>query len=261
MILRRARKQIPVDPRRYTRDYFLNQCGGYDVYEQMQGKVLDERLSVILHLCKIAPAMKVLDIGCGRGELVYHACVSGAQVWGFDISPDALAISKCTISQVPKSATGSYALCRGTSLRLPFKEDSFHRVILSDIVEHLVPWELSVTLREVWRVLKPSGMAIIHTFPNRWFYDLFYPLKRCFLDRPRGKAGPKNPRTPVERELHVNELSPLELWRCLRNLFRVKIWCAHRSRWDSALGKFRTPLGPLSLFIEPEIWSVAWPRR
>lgn len=243
----------------YNRSYFLEACGGHELYKESGGERLDQRLSIIFQLADLRPGIRVLDLGCGRGELVRHSAETGALVWGMDSSGEALQVSKETLfGSSHKGIIQRAALCKARGHRLPFTTGSLDRVLLSDILEHLSQEELKSTLGEVSRVLRSDGLVVFHTFPNRWFYILFYPLKRLFWDRPRGKAGPRNPRSRYERLLHLQELSPWSVWRSFRPSFKIKLWCSHRSRWDPRKGKFRTRGGPLALFIEPEIWGVAW---
>jgi SAM-dependent methyltransferase len=246
----------PVDPALYDGSYFLRHCGGHEVYRRSRGGELDPRLAIVLQLADIRPSMRVLDLGCGRGELVRHCGERGALCWGLDLAPDALALSSQTLRAAVKTTHG-VALCRAAGERVPFDPGCFHRVILSDILEHLTPVQLRGTLAEVHRVLAPGGRAVFHTFPNRWFYQAYYRFKRLLWDLPRGKAGPRNPRTPCERAMHVNELSPLSLRRALRPHFSVRIWCAHRDRWDPSGGRFPSGGRLIDWIREPEIWGVA----
>lgn len=254
---RKKDHSLPVGPHLYDRPYFLSNCGGHELYRETRGALLDERLCVLFQMAEVQPGMRVLDLGCGRGELVRHLAEAGAAAWGVDISSEAIGISRETLEAAHPFASGKAALCMAKAQELPLGQESFDRVILSDILEHLSFPDLKATLREVHRVLRPDGLVLFHTFPNRWFYTLFYPLKRLFWDRPRGLAGPRDPRTPYERLLHVHELSAWDLWVSFRKLFRVRIWCAHRSRWEKKAGRFRRGLGPLGLLAEPEIWGTA----
>ncbi len=245
----------------YNRSYFLEACGGHELYKESGGALLDERLSIVFELAQISSGMRVLDLGCGRGELVRHSAEAGALTWGVDLSQEAIRISKETLlGSCQDKILQRAGLCKAKGSCLPFPPGSFHRVLLSDILEHLSKEELKRTLKEVHRVLSPDGMVVFHTFPNKWFYSLFYPLKRLFGDKIKGQAGPRNPRTYYERLLHLQELSPWSVWRSFRGGFKIKLWCSHRSRWDSRKRKFRSRGGPLGLLREPELWGMAWKR-
>ncbi len=246
----------------YDRTYFLEACGGHELYRESKGALLDDRLSIVLQLTRVRAGMRILDLGCGRGELVRHLAEAGAEVWGVDSSQEAIGISSETLRSSPMGGILPRAgLCKAKGSGLPFGHGVFQRVLLSDVLEHLSREELRMTLQEVHRVLGPGGLVVFHTFPNKWFYELFYPLKRLFWDKIRGQAGPSDPRTHYEKLLHLQELSPWSLWRSFRPWFRLRLWCSHRSRWDNKTGRFKPRGGPLALLREPEIWGLAWKRE
>ncbi len=180
---------------------------------------------------------------------------------GVDLSRDALDISRETIGCAIPEKGAIPGLVRGSADLLPFRDRCFDRVLLSDILEHLFPAQMRRTLKEVHRVLREDGLVIFHTFPNRWFYSVYYPLRMLLWDLPLGKAGPRDPRTRYERSMHVNELSPWGLVKAMRPFFHVRISCAHRSRWDKGRCRFRGGRGPLDWLREPEIWGWASRRR
>jgi len=73
-----------VPPERYTRDYFERWCDGADEFRASGGLVLPQRLRIPLEVANVQPGQRVLDIGCGRGEIVLHCAQRGAFVWGID---------------------------------------------------------------------------------------------------------------------------------------------------------------------------------
>jgi ubiquinone/menaquinone biosynthesis C-methylase UbiE len=245
----------------YSRQYFLSHCGGHETYRESFGEKLDSRLSVLWAMSCTRPGMRVLDIGCGRGELARRAGCAGALCWALDLSEEALEITRETLSHAPQRARRMVVPVRGDASSLPFEGRSFDRVMLSDILEHLPYETMKMMLREVHRVLRPDGMAVFHTFPNRWFYDFHYPVLRAFLKWAKGLAPPRDPRSHYERLLHVNELSPLDLRRAFGECFSVRIWCAHRRRWRPQGGTFGRRWSILGLFTEPEIWGQASPKE
>ncbi len=256
-----TRAQTQLEPQLYDQIYFLEHCGGHEIYAESRGSRLDTRLSVILQMARIQPGTRVLDVGCGRGEMVRHAAQMGAVAWGLDFSTEALAISRETVLQAPRDTQNQAGLCRATAIKIPFMDGCFHRVFLSDILEHLIPAEVQAMLREVHRVLRREGRVIFHTFPNRWFYDIHYPLRRLLWDALQGKAGPRNPRSDYERLMHVNELSPFAVLMAFRTFFSVRLWCAHRDYWDPRAERFRRGRRPQDWLAQPEIWGVGMKRK
>ena len=81
--------------RDYDQKYYLTDCGGYEVYKKSKGKELDGRLAPILSVVR-DKKKRILDIGCGRGELSFALARTGAKVVGIDYSESAICLAKET---------------------------------------------------------------------------------------------------------------------------------------------------------------------
>ncbi|MBE9472464.1 MAG: methyltransferase domain-containing protein, partial [Chloroflexi bacterium] len=77
----------PVCPERYDEAYFLGSCEGYTEFIASEGAHLSRRLSQAFEVAEVAPGMRVLDVGCGRGEILRHCARLGAQACGVDYAP------------------------------------------------------------------------------------------------------------------------------------------------------------------------------
>ena len=186
----------------------------------MPGGVLPDRLKVPLELAEVVPGMSVLDVGCGRGEILLHA----ARVVGFDYAVSAMEITAEFLNT--QTDVGQILIHLGNAQRLPYLDKSFDRVFMLDVVEHLYPTELHRALTEIRRVLRPGGKLIIHTMPNTWYYRFGYPMFRL-AQRPRGKHLPADPRDRWKsiHEMHVNEQNLILLRRELRAAgFKAKVY-------------------------------------
>jgi len=110
-------------------------------------------------------ARAYLDIGCGSGSLFLHIVHALRQ--RFDVEAVGLDISEFDVT-VGRRRVDFFNIgkCRfevGDGQRLPFPDASFDVVTALEIVEHLArPQDL---LREIQRVLKPGGAAVLTT-PN-----------------------------------------------------------------------------------------------
>lgn len=80
----------------YTEDYYMNDCGGHEEFVKSNGRVINQRLQDVFNLINPAPNDKILDIGCGRGELTYAIAKSGANTIGVDYSEAAINIANKT---------------------------------------------------------------------------------------------------------------------------------------------------------------------
>lgn len=213
---------VPADL--YSREYFLTECNGYQ--EFLRGN-MTSRLRVALRLAGQLGGKMVLDIGSGRGEVVWHCARAGANVCGIDYSSDAINLAKK--AALPWSAQvgnicAHFELADAT--RLPFRHGAFDVIFMLDIVEHLYPVQLQSALAEAHRVLKEEGILIVHTMPNLWYYRIGYPLYRL-VQRTRGKKLPKDPeqRWRFVSAMHVNKQDIRRLKNSLQRAgFRAKVW-------------------------------------
>jgi len=105
------------------------------------------------------PGDKVLDLGCGEGR---HAIAAWQEtstyVVGIDRSEKDLRVARDKRSSFPggREDEKRLLLCQADALCLPFPDASFHRVICSEVLEHLPDFRSA--LAEIYRVLKPGGL-------------------------------------------------------------------------------------------------------
>ncbi|MDW8065132.1 MAG: class I SAM-dependent methyltransferase [Anaerolineae bacterium] len=255
-------------PHLYGEDYFLSACEGYEEFLHTHGEHLSRRLQAAFSVAEVRPGMRVLDVGCGRGEIVRHCARLGACAIGVDYAEAAVRLS----ADLLRRAGGLQApagLAQADAKFLPFASLVFDRVLMFDVVEHLFPWELRLALQEAYRVLKPGGMLVIHTAPNRWYDAYAYPLVRLVRTlQGLGHLYPPNPRAlnvPINEAVHVNEQGPLGLWWALRRagFRRVKVWLTtppqnRQEGWIlRALRHIAFRWIPFRWFFEREIFAVA----
>jgi ubiquinone/menaquinone biosynthesis C-methylase UbiE len=101
---------------------------------------------------------RILDGGCGRGfylNFIRHAC--DAHLAGVDITHTYLRVARHVLAEK------RIALINASLHVLPFPDDTFDKIILSEILEHLA--DDVAGLREAARVLRPGGLIAITT-PN-----------------------------------------------------------------------------------------------
>ena len=102
----------------------------------------------------LLPGARCVDVGCGDGRAGAFATERGSRYVGVDISERAVAAAR---------ARGLDARRIDGSDALPFAEDSFDVALCLDVIEHVVFPDQ--TIREILRVLRPGGIAIVTT-PN-----------------------------------------------------------------------------------------------
>jgi SAM-dependent methyltransferase len=262
----RSEKSQSVRPELYDEVYFLSSCEGYEEFITSEGAYLSRRLSQALEAAEIAPGMRVLDVGCGRGEILQHCAELGAQAYGMDYALVAAQMAQRLATSDGEQGNAAY-VCLADAKQLPFSATSFDRVLMFDLVEHLHPWELDQALAEARRVLRPDGRLIIHTAPNVWYNRFAYPVVRFVRALMNQKTNyPRDPRAivPANLDVHVNEQSAWSLWWVLRRAgFRARVWLDtppqnRREGWGFRCARhilFNWP--PFRWFFEREVFAVA----
>ncbi len=103
---------------------------------------------------KLNPPAPVLDLGCATGRLARKLIRNGVEsITGLDLSYNCLTIAR------EKAAHDRFSPTQGFIEDLPFKDASFASVMFSGVIHHLE--KPQVALREVARVLRPSGKLFI----------------------------------------------------------------------------------------------------
>ncbi len=278
----------PVPAEVYDEETVLSFVGNgqYQDFIASKGDRLPPRMARSLLLMNLEPGMRVLDMGCGRGEIVLHAARQGAEVVGIDYSADCLRLTRRTLEVASDRDRARVTLCHADATAIPFRDEVFERVLMSDIVEHLHDWQISHAFREVYRALSPQGYLVLHTLPNRWALQYGYPLFRLLLLRlgsVQARRLPSTPRSDVERSVHINEQDLLSLKRSLGEAgFAFEIWLENltldQATWQDekrftdvrreAYPILRSPLvravarllmrTPLRLVIANDIYAIAW---
>lgn len=141
--------------------------------EKILSKVGDlsfrRRILTLLEYLDIKSSDKVLDAGCGEGFYVMLlAELYGCQIVGLDNDPEILNRAKKWIGEKE-----GIKFIVGDVTELPFENESFDKIILSEVLEHIP--DDKKALAEVYRALKPGGVLGI-TVPNHNYPLLWDPL-------------------------------------------------------------------------------------
>ena len=125
----------------------------YDPLQRLLGMGLVHRW--LVDQARIQPEQRVLELGCGTGNLaiLVKRLHPGAEVVGIDPDPKALARAQRKAGREALSVQ----LDRGFAEELPYPDGSFDRVLSALMFHHLGPEEQEKSLDEARRVLKPGG--------------------------------------------------------------------------------------------------------
>ena len=96
-------------------------------------------------------ARRVLDIGCGEGQVARCIAGLGAEVVGFDPTPSQIGAAR------DRAGGPVYGQARAEAL--PCRSAAFDAVVLCLAIEHVADFETA--LREVSRVLEPGGRFVL----------------------------------------------------------------------------------------------------
>jgi ubiquinone/menaquinone biosynthesis C-methylase UbiE len=218
-LYRRRRQGIP--RQQYTRDYFLSdRCEGFREFRAERG--LSHVKSRLVSRIEPQPGERLLELGCGRGEVLRCCAERGAIAVGLDYSREAVRLSR-------ETCAGKGLLVQADATALPFRRCTFRKVFLGDVLEHLTRAQAERMIGEAHRVLEPEGRLIVHTSPNVLFVRLVFPwalIALAAIGRWR-LVGLLIDQYRTIREFHVREYSAGRLRRLLRGsaFARTRVEC------------------------------------
>ena len=130
----------------------------YGGYRYMEGR-WEKVAKAMADYYGIKPGDKILDVGCGKGFLLFDftKVVPGVEVYGLDISEYAIENSK-------EEVKGRLQLGNATSL--PFEDHSFDFVYSITTLHNLHCYDLDKALREIERVGKKNKYICVESYRN-----------------------------------------------------------------------------------------------
>jgi SAM-dependent methyltransferase len=96
-------------------------------------------------------ARRVLDIGCGEGQVARHLAGLGVEAIGLDPTPSQI--------RVARDRAGGPHYARARAEALPCRNEAFDAVLLCLALEHIDEFEAAIG--EVARVLEPNGRFLL----------------------------------------------------------------------------------------------------
>ncbi len=277
----------------YDKHYYWeeNGPGGWRRFLETRGRYHSQNSDYLRSLGKLKDGMRVLDLGCGRGEFIFH-CTQDHQVLGvgIDYSATAMEIASGTVYQFGTDEQKVRMLfVRADAQHLPFPDRSFDVVFSHHVVEHLYSKQLERMLDECSRLIREGGRLLIETGPNLWRLRYGFRITRLAYRIPslgqiyhrmmEVEEIPLQAKTPGDAHSHVGEQSVLSLKRALqRNGFECKAWVGlgkdsrftreifqKRLGWTGTLlyyiYYFLYGMFPFNLVFGDVVYALAWPER
>lgn len=161
--------------------YFYNRSEGYlrrlesAGWRPEYGAVLG-----MLHRYGARSGSRVLDFGCGVGDMTATLARAGYQAIGADISVPFVQSARSRYPQLPFVALDP-------STQLPLPPGEFAAVTAVNTIEHVA--QPALALQELVCLLQPGGLLVM-TFPN--LLSPLRPLKRFLARRRRPRYGPES---------------------------------------------------------------------
>lgn len=130
----------------------------YGGYRYMEGRWEKVARAMVEHY-GLKPGDKILDVGCGKGFLLYDftKVVPGIEVYGLDISTYAIENSKEEIRD---------RLLVGNATELPYPDHYFDLVYSITTLHNLHCYDLDLALREIERVGKQHKYVCVESYRN-----------------------------------------------------------------------------------------------
>ncbi|MDD5573842.1 MAG: class I SAM-dependent methyltransferase [Candidatus Omnitrophica bacterium] len=235
-----------VDPNLYDLDYYYRDNEGCHEYAQGLDNAIHPKYRHVLEMFCPRRGDEVLDVGCGRGELLYYCAKKGAHVLGLDYSRAAIEIARQTIQMLPVEIRPFVKAEMGDVAEYDFPH-CYDLIFMLDVFEHMNDDQLERTFEKFKKILDKDGKIVITT-PNLYYEKYLQPIKMA-LDLPfrflkwafrvlRGKYRPKSVeeflrnalkvrvvgRGEAGKALHVNVSTPRKIKTMLKD-FKVDIWC------------------------------------
>ncbi|MEK7507179.1 MAG: class I SAM-dependent methyltransferase [Patescibacteria group bacterium] len=158
---------------------------------------------------------KILDYGCGSGYLVGQLQKAGYPTYGKDISPEAIGFGR-------KQGINNLSVSRDS--QIGFADIFFDAVLALDVIEHIEDDEFA--LKEIERVLKPGGIAIITVPAYMWLWgkqdEVSQHFRRYRLNQLEKLVRQSTNLIPVKKSYFNTFLFPgIVITRLLDKIFKI----------------------------------------
>jgi ubiquinone/menaquinone biosynthesis C-methylase UbiE len=131
------------------------------------------------------PGRRLLDIGCGLGDVIHLLRSSYEAFDGLDPSPDMV---DAATRNLRDRGVENVRISQGLAESLPYEDGTFDTIVTTDTYEHIDPAFRASALSEMRRVLVPGGQMILVT-PSRRHIRAFALLDNLLTIPAQRRAG------------------------------------------------------------------------
>ena len=121
-----------------------------ELLHELDGKPLDRGF---LDAFAASVTGRVVDVGCGPGQVAAYLATRGVAVEGLDLSPEMIAQARL--------AHAAIEFCVGDMLALPYEDGALGGLVAFYAIVHLPTAELRAPFREFHRVVAPGGRVAL----------------------------------------------------------------------------------------------------
>ncbi len=222
----------------YTESYFMENATGHDEFKSFDGKFehLIDKFRMIIQYLNLRKSDSLLDIGCGRGELIIYHALNGGEATGVDFSDEAIKLARSKADEL--KAKCNFQISSFENINEAIK---YNRIISIDFIEHIAVDEGKAFFKKCYNLLNPGGRLLVYTFPNTIRRRYGYMMIRT-LSILKGKPLPKKEPDTISdhyKQYHLNEQSYFTLRKSAVNagFTKVRVQYIDPSIKDSFLKK------------------------
>jgi len=190
------------------KEYYEKKADEYDIIDETfesprlyKEIMYSTRVDEMMSLLDVKRGERVLELGCGEGYYTKKMLEITPEVFATDISEKFLNKAK----KYTEGRAEQYVCCPAE--KLPFPDNYFDKVMMSEVIEHLLDWREGI--KETRRVLKSGGSVVIST-PNKLsYFNVLCHIKILLRNE------------PLDGD-HIKEFSRRELVRLLDGYLSVE---------------------------------------
>ncbi|WP_299700837.1 bifunctional 2-polyprenyl-6-hydroxyphenol methylase/3-demethylubiquinol 3-O-methyltransferase UbiG [uncultured Pontibacter sp.] len=162
---------------------------------------------------RIQKGMQLLDAGCGAGRNIAYLMQAGVQVYGADISAEAIEKTRELAAELAPTLPAKNFVVTDLDA-LPFQDDKYD-VVLCSAVLHFARSEehFKGIVQELWRVLKPGGMLFARLSTTIGLENKLQQVDGRFYRMSHGPVwflANEKLVVELEKELRLERLEPLK---------------------------------------------------
>ena len=136
----------------------------YPTYHIDSPQRVKEYVKKANEITRYVPGGRILDWGCGYGQMFFLLHKRGINVTGCELS------NHYRCGNLVDSI-GLDVIFLSDSESLPFEDETFDAVLSCGVLEHV--GDINISLKEISRILKTGGFFFLYNFPNRFSWTEF----------------------------------------------------------------------------------------